>query len=244
MRHAFRVVASLCLAGCAGGGAGNPEPEGGAVANRWVEINPKPEAGGPVTTIFGVIRHLDVEGGLFVIQDAGGTNYNPTNLPGAFREAGKAVEAEARERDDIMSIGMVGSVIDLVRIRERSAGRRAGAEAARDEAPSLAGTKWRLEDLAGKGVADSIEATLEFGDDGRVSGNASCNTFRGTATITGDAIAFGPLATTRKMCPGPAMAQETAYLAALGESVRYEIRDSRLYLHVPMHSAPLVFVPA
>jgi heat shock protein HslJ len=226
------VTTLLCLAGCAGGGAESPEPAG------WVAITPEPQGDGPVTTILGVVRHLDLEGGIFVIQDAGGTHYNPTNLPGGFREDGKLVEAEARRRDDVASIGMVGPVIDIVRIRERARGSLAGPEA-----PSLAGTKWRLADLAGTPVAEGIEATLEFGADGGVSGNASCNNFRGAATITGDAITFGPLATTRKMCDQPTMAQETAYLAALGEALRYEMEESALLLHISRRPAPLRFSP-
>ena len=232
------VAMVLELFACAGSRTGNAEPEGGAVGNGWVEVSPRPEGDGPVTTILGVVRHLDLEGGLFVIQDAGGTNYNPTNLPGAFREDGKVVEAEARQRNDVASIGMVGPVIDVLRIRERSAG-----GAARPEAPSLAGTRWRLADLAGSPAADGIEATLEFADGGGVSGNASCNNFRGTATISGDAITFGPLATTRKMCDEATMAQETAYLAALGEALRYEMKGSDLLLHVSRRPAPLRFAP-
>jgi hypothetical protein len=57
-----------------------------------------------------------------VIRDAGGTQYNPTNLPEPFQVDGKAVEAEARRRDDMASIGMVGPIVELIRIRERAGG--------------------------------------------------------------------------------------------------------------------------
>ncbi|HYC31381.1 MAG TPA: META domain-containing protein [Gemmatimonadales bacterium] len=231
------ALAVLALAGCAGGGAGKAEPEGGIVGNGWVDVTPKPEGDGPVITILGTVRHLDLEGGLFVVQDAGGTNYNPTNLPGEFRKDGKVVEAEARERKDVGSIGMVGPVIDVVRIRERS------VTPLKAEREALAGTKWRLVDLAGQPAASGVEATLEFGDDGSVSGNASCNNFRGTATVSGDAITFGPLATTRKMCDEVVMTQETAYLAALGEALRYEMKGRELLLHMSGGPAPLRLSP-
>jgi heat shock protein HslJ len=67
--------------------------------------------------------------------------------------------------------------------------------------PALAGTSWRLEDLAGAGVIDDARASLEFSDGDRVSGSATCNRFTGTVTLTGNAISFGPLATTARPVP-------------------------------------------
>jgi hypothetical protein len=66
------------------------------------------------------VHYLDLEGGLFVIRDAQGVQYNPTNLPETFRRDGMLVEAEAQRRDDMASIGMVGSIVELLRIRLRS----------------------------------------------------------------------------------------------------------------------------
>ena len=247
MRHTYCAVAALLLAGCAGGGgAGDPEPDGGIVDNFWVEVTPKTEGDGPVTTMLATVRHLDLEGGLFVIQDAGGNNYNPTNLPAEFREDGKVVEVEVRRRDDVASIGMVGPMVDVLRIRDRSASSRPGAgagDAGQAGSPGLAGTRWRLEDLAGTGVIDDVRASLEFAEDGAVSGSGTCNNFRGRATISGDAITFGPLATTRKMCPEALMNQESAYLAALGAAERYEVSGGMLLVHVSERSAPLRFSP-
>ena len=107
--------------------------------------------------------------------------------------------------------------------------------------PALPGTSWRLEDLAGAGVIDDAPASLEFSDGGRVSGSATCNRFTGTATLTGNAISFGPLATTRKACPEALMSQETRYLQALEVAERVEVQDSLLYLHTAGGAAPLRF---
>ena len=54
-------------------------------------------------------------------------------------------------------------------------------ETARSE--SLVGTAWRLEDLAGGGVLDRVQATLEFPEPGRVTGLGSCNRFHGVVTV-------------------------------------------------------------
>ena len=107
--------------------------------------------------------------------------------------------------------------------------------------PELAGTKWRLESLAGKRVVDGTQATLELTGDGRASGHGSCNRFGGPVTFTGDSIAFGPLVATRMFCGDTVTGQETEYLAALDQAVRYEVRDSFLYIHTAGRAEPLRF---
>ena len=102
-------VASMVLLSCAG-----------SREKGWIELTPEPAGTGPTIHITGTVRHLDLEGGLFVIRDVGGTQYNPVNLPEAFRVDGMAVEADARRRDDMMSIGMAGSLVELLRIRSRT----------------------------------------------------------------------------------------------------------------------------
>jgi len=174
----------------------------------------------------GSVHHLELEGGLYAIRDAGGTQYNPLNLPDDFKANGLAVDVEARRRDDTASIGMVGPMIEILRIRKRtSPAPRAAAQPATDEAqPSaLLGTAWRLEDLAGKGVVERSQATLEFPTDGRASGNGSCNRFNGVVTIEGSTITFGGVAATRMACAdNAANAQEMAYFQALQDAARYE----------------------
>ena len=84
--------------------------------------------------------------------------------------------------------------------------------------------------------------TLEFGDDGSVGGHASCNRFHGTATIGDGAIAFGPLAATRKACEEPIMRQEDRYLSLLREAERYELREASLFIFTAGRFTPLRFV--
>ncbi|WP_405898941.1 META domain-containing protein [Streptomyces sp. NBC_00727] len=85
----------------------------------------------------------------------------------------------------------------------------------------LAGTDWRVTTLATGSTASSVPAGTEdraritFGRDGTVHGTLGCNTFRGTAKVSGSAIAFGTLAVTRKMCPDPEMRLERAVRAVL-----------------------------
>lgn len=78
-------------------------------------------AGAPptITGLTGTVRHLDVEGGVWVIRDEAGTQFTPAALPEAFRVDGLAVELDARRRDDMVSTSMTGPLVEIVRIRRR-----------------------------------------------------------------------------------------------------------------------------
>jgi heat shock protein HslJ len=89
----------------------------------------------------------------------------------------------------------------------------------------LSGSEWLLEDLAGARVLDNVQATLTFPDSGKTAGNGSCNRFFGSVEIHGDAIHFGPLASSRMACPEAQMNQETKYLQALQAAERFEWKD-------------------
>lgn len=105
----------------------------------------------------------------------------------------------------------------------------------------LAGSRWLLEDLAGRGVLDRAQATLEFPAAGRIAGNGSCNRFTGAATIDGDRLKVDTVAATRMACPPALMEQEDRYLAALGAAERIELEGPWLLVHVRGLGAPLKF---
>lgn len=111
---------------------------------------------GEVLHIAGRVQYLDLEGGQYVISDAAGTNFSPLDLPAEFRVEGLAVEVDARRRDDVMSIGMTGPVIELLRIRR-------SADAAGD-LPPLAGI-WTVvgHHLPGISAMDDAQARRWYG---------------------------------------------------------------------------------
>ena len=230
----------MLVAACAGRGNGagsgaDPDHSAGA---RWTEVKHEADGRGEAITLRGTVRHLDLEGGVWVNEDAGGARYTPMNLPDAFQRDGMAVEAEGRRRDDVMSVSMVGPMVELLRIRERSG---ESASPAPSSPASLTGRTWVLEDLSGAGVIDDAQATLEVAQDGRVRGRATCNRFSGSATIAGDSIAFGPLASTRMACAEALMNQERNYMAALAQAKQWEVQGSTLFLHLGGGSEPLRF---
>ncbi len=97
--------------------------------------------------------------------------------------------------------------------------------------PSLAGTSWKLDQIAGQPVEEQTSPTLAFDNKGQVSGNASCNSFGGTYDAEHGKLTFGPLWSTMMACPDSGvMEQEAAYFKALAEAASYTVEGEQLTL--------------
>jgi heat shock protein HslJ len=102
--------------------------------------------------------------------------------------------------------------------------------------PALAGGTWTVTGYnngrqAVVSPAPGTELSLAFAEDGSLSGNAGCNSFRASYTVDGDRMTVGPAATTRKFCGPEVMDQERAFLAALGSVTRWTIDGGMLDAH-------------
>ena len=77
---------------------------------------------------------------------------------------------------------------------------------------------------------EDTELTVEFAQDGTITGSSGCNTYRGNVETDGRSITLGPLSTTRMFCHEPEgiMAQEEAYLAALSTAATLELAGASL----------------
>jgi heat shock protein HslJ len=107
---------------------------------------------------------------------------------------------------------------------------------------ALVGPTWRLVTLEGRDVVAGTHVTAAFDDEGRVSGSAGCNRYFGPATVTGEQVAVGVLASTRMFCGADGvMAQEDAYFAALGKAKAYRIVDGELRLGPEAGAVTLVY---
>ena len=98
----------------------------------------------------------------------------------------------------------------------------------------LEGTVWTVDTLVAGDAASSLPAgvraptlTLEGGN---VLVDTGCNTGRGGYTITGDALTFGPIATTRMACEPAAMQVEQQVLAVLTGSATFAVDADALTL--------------
>ena len=94
---------------------------------------------------------------------------------------------------------------------------------------TLTNTYWKLVELNGAAVepGEGKELHMILKGEDQVAGYAGCNQFTGSVTVTGDGLAFGPIASTRRMCPD-VMQQEDAFLQALENAHRFDISGEDL----------------
>jgi len=95
-------------------------------------------------------------------------------------------------------------------------------------AESLTGN-WALTKIANedlKALFPDKVATMEIAADGKVFGNAGCNTYRTSYTLEGDVLTFAPAMATKMACPG--MKGETAFLNHLTHPVQAVINGETL----------------
>ncbi len=100
---------------------------------------------------------------------------------------------------------------------------------------SLTGTIWLLTGYNdGKGAITSLlpdtEITAVFGEDGRLSGSAGCNSYSAAYQVDADRLAVEEAVTTLMAClePEGVMDQEAAYLAALVQAASFQITGDQL----------------
>ncbi len=113
-------------------------------------------------------------------------------------------------------------------------GRLLDREAADPDRP-LTGTHWVVSTILSGDTASSfpasLRATLQFGKDGHVAVDTSCNTEGGTYALDGTGISFGSISLTKKACPGASAQIERAIVATLGsDRLTWEIDAASLWL--------------
>jgi len=103
-----------------------------------------------------------------------------------------------------------------------------------DTEAALGGTAWQLvrfQSSHGQMLTpdDKAKYTITFGNDGRVSARIDCNRGSGTWKSSGpNQLQFGPMATTRAMCPPESLYDR---IVKDWEFVRsYTIKDGHLFL--------------
>ena len=93
----------------------------------------------------------------------------------------------------------------------------------------LAGSEWRPSFMSRAELPAGVKIEVEFGPDGRITGSGGCNRFFGGYTVSGNHIKIGPLASTRKGCPG-LIKLETTFFATLQAADSFEQTDTTLIL--------------
>lgn len=108
------------------------------------------------------------------------------------------------------------------------------------------GTSWTLAGYVYNGTPvqplSGTRVTLDFGNDGGISGSAGCNRYFASSEIRGTAITIGRAGSTLMYCSDPGvMDQEAAYLALLGQATSISADSERLTLMDGKGTAILTF---
>ncbi len=90
----------------------------------------------------------------------------------------------------------------------------------------LLGQEWVIESIAGGGVIDNSQPSLQFLSAGQLAGSATCNRIIGSYTLKGSMLAVNPLGTTMMACPEALMNQERKLLELLPSVKSYQIDDT------------------
>jgi heat shock protein HslJ len=92
------------------------------------------------------------------------------------------------------------------------------------------GSTWVVESIDGARV-EGPRPFLRFGDGGRASGFAGCNTFvMPFAVVSDDRLRAGALGLTRKLCRGEANAVEQRFAAAMASAGAYRIEGDTIII--------------
>jgi heat shock protein HslJ len=89
---------------------------------------------------------------------------------------------------------------------------------------------WTVEYIGERPVIDKSPAYIEFAEEGRAGGNASCNRFTGAYGLSGPSLTFSKMASTKKKCFPALMEQEARFLATLEWVAKAQMRDGLLNL--------------
>lgn len=117
-----------------------------------------------------------------------------------------------------------------------------GAAIAPDpDALPLEGTSWEVDFLRGWALTDT-PPRLRFDGTG-LSGSGGCNTFSAQAARESAQLSIGPVAATRRVCPGPVMAVELAFFSALQGAAEVAVLGDRLHLRDAVGQTILTAVP-
>lgn len=80
--------------------------------------------------------------------------------------------------------------------------------------PPLVG-QWRVDDVDGGGLADDAEVTIEFGENGKLSGRSGCNRYGGDYSYEQGMLTTGSLFSTKMACAPALMDLELKFLNRL-----------------------------
>lgn len=96
---------------------------------------------------------------------------------------------------------------------------------------TLEGSEWELQAIGGKAVTAEKKPTLYFDVD-RATAYYGCNRGNGTYTVSGTALKFGQLISTKMACGEERDRLETEFSLALSKALRYSLSSDGMTLRI------------
>ncbi|GLP97269.1 META domain-containing protein [Paraferrimonas sedimenticola] len=87
---------------------------------------------------------------------------------------------------------------------------------------------WHIEYIGDMPVIDYSPAKVMFQEEGKLSGNTSCNQFFGSYQQQGESLTISPAGTTMKACVDALMEQEQRTMQALSKVTQARMNKGRL----------------
>ena len=102
---------------------------------------------------------------------------------------------------------------------------------ATQESPTFFNTIWSPNSIDNKDLLDDTLITVQFDNQGRVTGYDGCNSFNSSYTLDGLKISINPnMVSTRKACSGEIMNQADTFTKLLIASTEYKLGDGVMVL--------------
>lgn len=89
----------------------------------------------------------------------------------------------------------------------------------------LTSHEWMVARIDDAPLYQDSKITLNFGEDGRISGTASCNSYTGSFKLQNGRLTTGPMALTRRACMVPLMDQEMSFVKLIEDNPTVELDD-------------------
>ncbi len=102
---------------------------------------------------------------------------------------------------------------------------------AASEIPTFQNTIWSANSISNQPIAPESTITVQFNNQGRITGYDGCNTFNGSYELDGSNISINPnMISTKKACDEIIMKQADAFTKLLLASTSYKLGDGVLLL--------------
>ncbi len=100
---------------------------------------------------------------------------------------------------------------------------------------------WKAVDIAGRGIPPDVSTTIALRDNGRITGFAGCNQYRGNYRTLSSFIVVEDIETTSNICANPVMYHENRYFKFLKSVEIFKEENGQLKLYTAESEQPIVY---